>query len=44
MDINSEIEKYRSKLKIRLVFAMMYSAFEVKNEMMQSVTMYQQLQ
>jgi hypothetical protein len=32
------------KLRIRLIYAMMYCAFEIKNDMMHSVNLYQQLQ
>jgi hypothetical protein len=31
------------KLRIRLIYAMMYCAFEIKNDMMHSVNLYQQL-
>ena len=30
-------------LQIRLIYAMMYCAFEIKNDMMHSVNLYQQL-
>ena len=32
-----------NKLRIRLVYAMMFCAFEIRNDMMLSVSLYQQL-
>ena len=36
--------KNASTLRVRLLYAMMFCAFEIKNDMMHSVNLYQQLQ
>lgn len=46
IDKNDEKETQNDeslKLRIRLIYAMMYCAFEIKNDMMHSVNLYQQL-